>query len=111
MSAKPLIQHAIDKFNRKISENKEARDDVELLTKTVNISLDDEVYSFKLEKAEITDFKSVLLDNADISIATTVENLKKLIDGTLRPMRAYVTKKIIAKGNIQDLLHLKKFFD
>ncbi len=93
-----------------MAENEEARSEVEPLIKTININLDSEVYSFKLEKAEITNFKPVLLDSADISIVTTAENLKKLIDGTLRPMKAYVTKKIIIKGKVQDLLYLKNFF-
>ncbi len=90
-------------------ESQEARAEVEHLIKTVNINLDNEVYSFKLEKAEIINFKPTLLDSADISIATTAESLEKLIDGTLRPMKAYITKKVIVKGKMQDLLHLKKF--
>jgi putative sterol carrier protein len=52
----------------------------------------------------------VLLQEADITLITTPENLQALIDGTLRPMRAFVMKKIQIKGKIDDLMFLKKFF-
>ena len=41
---------------------------------------------------------------------TTREYLQELIDGTLRPMKAYVTKKIRIKGKIEDIMHLKALF-
>ena len=45
-----------------------------------------------------------------MTVTTTPENLQGLIDGTLRPMRAYVLKKIAVKGKIDDLMFLKKLF-
>ena len=32
------------------------------------------------------------------------------MNGTLRPMKAYVLKKIKIKGKLDDLMFLKKFF-
>ena len=55
-------------------------------------------------------FEPVLDENADVTITTTPDNLRGLIDGTLRPMRAYVLKKITVKGKIDDLMFLKKLF-
>ena len=64
----------------------------------------------RLENARIEDFRPEMLSGADITLISTPESLQGLIDGTLRPMKAYITKKISVKGNIQDLLFLKKFF-
>lgn len=64
----------------------------------------------KIKDAKICYFRPGLLDTADITVVTTPENLHGLISGTLRPMRAYVLKKIIIKGKIDDLLLLKKLF-
>ena len=80
------------------------------LKKTINIDLGDEKYSMKIENAQITDFKDELLGEADITLTSTSENLQALIDGTLRPMKAYIMKKITIKGKIQDVMFLKKFF-
>jgi putative sterol carrier protein len=64
----------------------------------------------KLKNAQMYDFVPMLLQEADITLITTPENMQALMDGTLRPMRAFVLKKIQIKGKIDDLLFLKKFF-
>ncbi len=110
MSMEPKIQMMIDKFHRKMEKDAEARAKVEPVTKTINIDLGEEVYSVKLEKAHLDDFKPCLLESADILLKTTPEVLDALIEGTLRPMRAYMTKKITVKGKIEDVMHLKSLF-
>lgn len=110
MTMEPVFQEYIEKFRRKMAEDEEARKEVEPLKKTVNFDLGDEVYSFRLEEADIHDFKPSLLDEPDITIISKPEHIKALIDGDLRPMRAYMTRKIVVKGHIQDLMHLKKLF-
>ena len=110
MTMEEQLRGLVDKFNKKMAEDEKMRDEVKHLTKTVNIDLDTEKYSFKLENAEIFDFRCTALDEADVIITSTPENLQKLLDKELRPMRAYLTKKITIKGKIQDLMFLKKFF-
>lgn len=110
MSMKEQIQTLIDKFHRKMEKDEEARNEVMPLKKSINIDLGEEHYSMRLADARITDFEEHLIEDADVTLVTTPENLQGLIDGTLRPMKAYVTKKITVKGKIQDLMFLKKFF-
>ena len=110
MSMEASIQTLIDKFHRRMENDEAARQEVMPLKKTVNIDLGTEYYSMRLENAQMEDFKPQMIDEADVTLTTTPESLQGLIDGTLRPMKAYVTKKIIIKGKIQDLLFLKKFF-
>ena len=110
MSMEPKLQQLIDKFHRKMEKDEEARKKVEPVKKTINIDLGEEKYSFRLESAKIQDFKQGLIDQADIVVTTTPENLDALIEGTLRPMKAYVTKKITIKGKIEDIIHLKSLF-
>ena len=110
MTMEPKIQLMIDKFHRKMEKDAEARAKVEPVTKTVNIDLGEEFYSLRIEHAQIHDFKSELLPEADIILKTTPEVLDALIEGTLRPMRAYMTKKITVKGKIEDIVHLKSLF-
>ena len=104
------IQTLIDKFHRKMEKDEQAKAEVMPLKKTINIDLGTEHYSLKLENAQIEDFMPEMIPDADVTLITTPESLQGLIDGTLRPMKAYVTKKIAIKGKIQDLMFLKKFF-
>ena len=110
MSMEASIQTLIDKFHRKMEKDEEAKKEVMPIKKTINIDLGTEQYSMRLENAHIDDFGPRMIDNADITLLTTPESLQGLIDGTLRPMKAYVTKKITVKGKIQDIMFLKKFF-
>lgn len=110
MSMQPQIQELIDKFHRKMEKDPNMRKEIEPLTKTINIDLGSETYSMKLKNAQMYDFVPMLLQEADITLITTPENMQALMDGTLRPMRAFVLKKIQIKGKIDDLLFLKKFF-
>jgi putative sterol carrier protein len=106
----PQIQELIDKFHRKMEKDPKVRQEIEPLVKTFNIDLGTEAYSMKLKNAQIYDFTPMLLQEADVTLETTPENLQALIDGTLRPMRAFVLKKVHIKGKIDDLMFLKKFF-
>jgi putative sterol carrier protein len=93
-----------------MEKDEAAKAEVMPLKKVMNIDLGAEHYSLRLENARIDDFKPQMVDTADVTLTTTPESLQGLIDGTLRPMKAYVTKKITIKGKIQDLMFLKKFF-
>ncbi|AGI48325.1 SCP-2 sterol transfer family [Thermoplasmatales archaeon BRNA1] len=110
MTMEAQIQGLIDKANQRMSEDEKVRKEVENLVKTFNIDLGEEKYSFKLENAVISDFRCEMLPAADVVLTSTPETLTKLIDGDMRPMRAYVTKKIKIQGKINDLMVLKKFF-
>ena len=101
MSMQQEIQEVIDRFHRKMEKDENLRKDLDLGT---------ESYSLKLKDAKIYYFEPGLLEDADVTVTTTPENLQGLIDGTLRPMRAYVLKKIAVKGKIDDLMFLKKLF-
>ncbi|MCK9323403.1 MAG: SCP2 sterol-binding domain-containing protein [Candidatus Methanomethylophilaceae archaeon] len=110
MSMHDSIQNLIDKFHKKMEKNEDIKKEVMPLKKTINIDLVTEKYSMKIENAQITNFKDELLEEADITLISTSENLQALIDGTLRPMKAYIMKKITIKGKIQDVMFLRKFF-
>jgi len=107
MTAEEDIQKMIGKFERRMAKDEDAKAKVKEIKKTINIDLGEEHYSFRVEDAAVYDYKAELLEEADITLITTPENLHLLVEGELRPMRAYVTKKIKIKGKIEDVLHLK----
>jgi putative sterol carrier protein len=104
------IQGMIDKFHRKAEEDEKLRKKLDGVVKTMNIDLGEEKYSMKLDNVKITDFKDENIEDADITFISTPENLQALIDGTLRPMRGYLTKKFSVKGKLEDIMYLKSLF-
>ena len=110
MSSEEIIQKMIDKFHRRMAKDEKARAEVEPIVKRFNVDLGEETFHMKLEHAQVTEFEEGLYDEADILLRTKPEYLQQLVEGTLRPMRAYITKKITIKGKIEDIMHLKKFF-
>lgn len=109
MTLMEQIQSLVDKFNKRSDEDEKLRKDLAHLDKTFAIDLGTEFYSMKLQNSRITDFKAEAAGNSDITVISTPENLQAMIDGELRPMKAYITKKVKIKGNLQDLMFLKKF--
>lgn len=110
MTMEEQFRGLIDKINRKIEGDEKIREEVKDLKKTVNIDLGEEKYSFKFEDQKASDFKCELIDGADVTLTSTPEYIQQLLDGDLRPMRAFVTKKVKVEGKVQDLMFLKKFF-
>ena len=76
----------------------------------MNIDLGTERYSLRLDNAQVYDYREGFIDNADITYSSTPEVLQALIDGSLRPMKAYILKKFTVKGKLEDLMHLKSMF-
>ncbi|MDO5862304.1 MAG: SCP2 sterol-binding domain-containing protein [Thermoplasmata archaeon] len=110
MSMQQEIQAVIDRFHRKMEKDPELKKEIAHLEKVFNLDLGTEGYTLKLKDSRIYEFNDTLDENPDVTVITTPENLQGLIDGSLRPMRAYVLKKIQVKGKIDDLLFLKKLF-
>ena len=110
MTSEEIIQKMIDKFHRKMAKDEKARAEVEPIEKTMNVDLGEETFRLKVAHAEVVEFEKGMYDQADMYLQTKPEYLLQFIDGSLRPMRAYVTKKVVIKGKIEDILYLKKFF-
>lgn len=110
MSMKQEIQNVIDRFHAKVEGDPEIAKELEPLDKTFNLDLGEESYTLRLKDSHIDHFGEGLDPEPDVTLTCTPENLQALIDGTLRPMRAYVLKKIQVKGNIEDLMFLKRLF-
>ena len=110
MSMHEQIQGLIDKFHSKVDTDENLKKDIAHLVKTFNIDLGEERYSMRMKDSRIYEFNDELIDDADVTLKTSVENFQALLDGTLRPMRAYVLKKVTIKGKLDDLMFLKKLF-
>jgi putative sterol carrier protein len=106
-----LLQEAIQRFNKKVEEDPELKNELAGVKKTVQLELEgSEWYYFVLENAKVDGFAKGRIDAPDIRVISTAETLRQLWAKELRPMKAIATRRLQVKGSIEDLLRLKKFF-
>jgi len=110
MTMYDAIQGMIDKFHRKVGNDEKLREKLSGVVKTINIDLGTEFYFLKLDDAQITEYREGTEETVDIAFTSTPENLQALIDGTLRPMKGYLTRKFTVKGKLEDIMYLKSLF-
>ncbi len=111
MTAKQKIEALIVKFNDKVAEDEVLQKELEGLKKTVQVDLGEEQYNFTLQDKKIDCFCEGKLDNPDITITSDPETIEGLIDGNIRPMKAFALRKIRVNGSLEDILHLRKLFE
>lgn len=111
MLIEELLSEAIQRFNRKVQDDPELRNELTGVRKAVQLELEgSDWYYFVLENANVNGFVKGRVDAPDIRVISTAETLRQLWTKELRPMKAIATRKLQIKGSIDDLLRFKKFF-
>ncbi len=111
MLVEELLGEAIRRFNRKVEEDAELKNELMGVTKTVQLELEgSDWYYFVLRDAKVDGYTKGRADTPDIRVISTAETLRQLWNKELRPMKALATRRLQVKGSIEDLLRLKKFF-
>lgn len=79
-------------------------------TRTMQFSFPDLRRDFTLSIAE--DGKATLTEQTtplpDVQVTTNSDTLAGIVDGTVNPIQAYITRKLKVTGRMEDLLRLQK---
>jgi putative sterol carrier protein len=110
MTVEPLLKDLVDKFNVKVEQDEKLRTELDGMDKTVLIDLESETYNFHLHDQKITDFQSGTIDAPDITLQSDPETIQGLIEGKIKPMKAFALRKVRVKGELDDILKLRKLF-
>jgi putative sterol carrier protein len=110
MTVEPLLKDLVDKFNEKVDNDEKLRTELDGMTKTVLIDLESEAYHFRLYDNKIRDFQSGTCPDPDVTIHSDPVTIQEVIEGKMKPMKAFALRKIRVKGNIDDILKLRKLF-
>lgn len=103
------IAKAIEKFRKKIAEDKELQKELATEIRHVNVdTTDNEGFSFILDKGEIKNFRRGKHDTAEITLHATTQDFKLLFTGELKPMKAWATKRLKFDASLDDVMKLKK---
>lgn len=106
-----LINGAIGKFNSKVEKDQVLQKELEGMIRTVQVELKDgKSYCFSLQNNRMGDLHEGRLENPDIKIVSDEATLSGLLTGTVRPMKAWATKKVQFKASLEDLMRIRKFF-
>lgn len=106
-----LLNEAIQRFNRKVEEDQELKNELMGVRRAVQLELEgSDWYYFVLENAKVDGFSKGRIDAPDIRVISTAETLRQLWTKELRVMKAIATRRLQVKGSIEDLLRFKKFF-
>jgi putative sterol carrier protein len=110
MTIEPLLQDLVRKFNEKVQADQKLQDELDGMNKTVLIDLESEMYNFHMRDKMIVDFQSGTIGDPDITLESDPETLQGLIEGKIKPMKAFALRKVRVKGEIDDILRLRKLF-
>lgn len=110
MTVEPLLQDLISKFNDKVDNDEKLRKEIEGMDKRVLIDLESEKYSFHMHDQKINDFREGSMENPDITLISDPETIAGIIEGKVKPMKAFALRKVRVKGDIEDILRLRKLF-
>jgi putative sterol carrier protein len=110
MTVEPLLQDLVRKFNEKVQTDEKLRGELEGMNKKVLIDLESEKYNFHMHDTMINGFQSGSIIDPDITLESDPETIQGLIEGKIKPMKAFALRKVRVKGEIDDILRLRKLF-
>lgn len=110
MSVEPMIQELIDKFNAKVENDEKLREELKGLSKVVYVDLGEEKYNFALKDEHIQGFSQGEVENPDVSITSDPETFVGIVNGKIKPMKAFALRKVKIKGDVSDIMSLRKLF-
>ena len=108
---KELLEEAITNFNERAEEDEKLRKALEGKTRKVFIEITDGTsYHFTLTENKLQDFGEGGIEEPDITVTSDEATLTGILKKEIKPLKAYLTKKVKFDASLEDLITLKKFF-
>lgn len=110
MCIEEKINSMVERFNRRVEKDENLRSYVGDLERRIAIHINDAdiTYVTDLHEGRLAHVKRGEKDGADIILTTDKATMLGLLDGTIKPMKAYALKKFKLKASLQDILLMKK---
>ncbi|NOY79148.1 MAG: sterol carrier protein [Calditrichaeota bacterium] len=108
MASKEEILEALADYQVQCNDNKRLRKMQRNWTRKLNFVAEDtgDVFSMDVVNGEIVSFSAVPIENPDIIVTTTSENLCDMFWGDLNPSQKYLQGEIRVKASQEDILRL-----
>lgn len=110
MMIEELIGKAIQRFNDRVERDQQLQRELEGMSRTVQVELKEgKSYCFELKGGKMGDLHEGRVDNPDIKIISDESTLSGLLLGTIKPMKAWATRKVQFKASLEDIVRIRKF--
>lgn len=106
---KEVLENMVKKFRDKMEEDDSLKKKLEDFNRDIQVDFENgEHYNLTLEEGNISDLREGTIEDAEITLATEVETLEKLMNDELGAMEAYAKNKVTLDASFSDLLKFKK---
>ncbi len=109
MTVEETLAALVDRFNRHAERNPAVAEELNGLTRTIQVRLTDEgTYAVDLAHGRLTNLRTTAGAKADLTITTDVATFHGLVKKEIGPMKALVTRKLAIDGSLEDKLLFRK---
>ena len=109
MTVEDTLASLVDRFNRHAERNPGMAEELDGLSRTIQISLiDGDTYAVDLARGRLTNLRTGKAPRADVRITTDVGTFHALVRKDMGPMKALVTRKLTIDGSLEDKLRFRK---
>ena len=109
MTVEETLASVVDRFNRHAEKNPGMAEELDGLSRTIQISLTDGgTYAVDLSKGRLHNLRTGAVPRADVKIVTDVGTFHALVRKDIGPMKALVTRKLAIEGSLEDKLLFRK---
>jgi putative sterol carrier protein len=109
MTVEETLASLVDRFNRHAEKNPGMAEELDGLSRTIEISLTDGgTYAVDLAKGRLQNLRSGAASSADVRITTDERTFHALVRKDIGPMKALVTRKLSIEGSLEDKLLFRK---
>ncbi len=105
---KEVLEEMLRKFRDKMEKDESLKDELKDFNRDIQVNFKSGGhYNMRLKEGKVGDIKEGTIDEADITLTTEVETLKKLMNDELGAMEAYAKNKVSLDASFSDLLKFK----
>jgi putative sterol carrier protein len=109
MTTEDALASLVDRFNRHAERNPGVAEELDGLSRTIQIRLTDEgTYAVDLSKGRLRNLRTGAADKPDVRITTDAGTFDALVRKEMGPMKALVTRKLSIEGSLEDKLLFRK---
>lgn len=103
-----LLEDLVRKFNERVEEDPNLREEVGDLRRTIQVATDRSRYHMTLADGRIGDVSEGEAPDPEVTITADEETLRGVLEGRIPTFKAMATRKLKVKAGLEDMLRLRK---
>ncbi len=106
---KEVLEDMIQKFKKKMDDDESIKKKMEKFQRDILVDFESgNRYNFEVDGHEVSSIEKGSIEDPDITLSSSVETLRDLLDGEIGAMQAYASNKIKVDASLTDMMKFKK---